>query len=178
MEAVDEEQLEHDVDDVRGDDDLERPAQVRDAAQVALARERDERRRQPERRDPEVDERVLARPPVPAEPVQQRAASASHTTRSTTPIPSETHSACAASRAARSCWPAPEAARHDRRRPVGEEVEDRERAREHRPGEPERRDLRPPQMADDRRVHQHVERLRRERAERRQGQPQDPAIVW
>jgi len=43
VEAVDEEQLEDEVRDVRDDDDLERPAEVRDAAQVALAGQRDER---------------------------------------------------------------------------------------------------------------------------------------
>ena len=45
VEAVDEEQLEHDVDDVGRDDDDERRAQVADAAQPALAGERDERHR-------------------------------------------------------------------------------------------------------------------------------------
>ena len=72
VEAVDEEQLEHDVHDVRDDDDLERPAQVGDAAEVALAGERDERRWQSERGDPEVRERVPAGLAVAAEPVQER----------------------------------------------------------------------------------------------------------
>ena len=45
VEDVDEEDLEHEVRDVRDDDDLERPAEVRDAAQVALPRERDKRGR-------------------------------------------------------------------------------------------------------------------------------------
>ena len=67
--------------------------------------------------------------------------------------------------------------RDDRRRPVGEEVEDRERPGEHRAREPERRDLRPAQMADDRRVHEHVERLRRERPEGGESQAEDLAVV-
>ena len=53
-EAVDEQQLEHDVDDVGDDDDAQRRAQVADAAQVALAGERDQRARQAERADAQV----------------------------------------------------------------------------------------------------------------------------
>ncbi len=60
VEDVDEEDLEDEVRDVRDDDDLERPAQVRDAAEVALSCERDERRGQADRGDPEVRERVVA----------------------------------------------------------------------------------------------------------------------
>jgi len=69
-------------------------------------------------------------------------------------------------------------ARHDRRRPVREEVEDRERAREHCPGEPERGDLRTAEMADNRGVREHVEGLRGERSERGQREPEDLAVVW
>jgi hypothetical protein len=46
VEAVDEQQLEYDVDGIRSHDDHERAAQVGDAAQVSLPGERDERRRQ------------------------------------------------------------------------------------------------------------------------------------
>lgn len=49
--------------------------------------------------------------------------------------------------------------------------------RENRAGEPERRDLRPAEMTDDCRVRQHVQGLRRERAERRQREPEDLAVV-
>ncbi len=59
VEAVDEQQLEDEVDDVRHDDDLERAPQVRDAAQIALAGEGDERRREPDGPDPEVRQRVV-----------------------------------------------------------------------------------------------------------------------
>src|SRR5207244_13132705 len=72
MEAVDEEHLEHEVEDVRRDDDLERSAEVRDTAQVALARERNERSRQSGRGDPEVDEREMTRLAVAAQPFEQR----------------------------------------------------------------------------------------------------------
>ena len=72
VEAVDEQHLEHQVDHVRRDDDLERAPQVRDAAQVALAGERDQRGGQAERRDPQVEEREIARPSVPAERAQER----------------------------------------------------------------------------------------------------------
>ena len=73
VEAVDEQQLEHDVREVRDDDDLERAPQVRDAAEVALARDGDHRRQQAHGRDPEVGEREVARPAVPTEAAQQRA---------------------------------------------------------------------------------------------------------
>ena len=68
-------------------------------------------------------------------------------------------------------------ARHDRRRPVREEVEDRERAGEDGAGEAERRDLRPAEVTDDRRVGEDVQRLGRQRAERRQRETDDLAIV-
>jgi hypothetical protein len=66
VEAVDEEQLERDIRRVRGNDDLERPPQARDASQIPLPGERDECRRKSDRRDPEVGQRVCARPPVTA----------------------------------------------------------------------------------------------------------------
>src|SRR6185437_11702116 len=71
----------------------------------------------------------------------------------------------------------PRSAGDDRRCPVGQEVEDRECPGKHGPGQPERCDLRSPEMADDRCIDQHVDRLGRKRAERWQGEPQDLAIV-
>src|SRR5437660_10575496 len=67
--------------------------------------------------------------------------------------------------------------RDDRSRPVGEEVEDREGACEHRPGKPERSNLRPPQMADDGRIDQDVDGLRGQRPERGEGETEDLAVV-
>ena len=61
--------------------------------------------------------------------------------------------------------------RDDGGRPVREEVEGRERAGEHDAGQAERGDLGPAEVADDRGVDEHVQRLRRERAERRQREP-------
>ncbi len=72
VEDVDEDDLEDEIQQVREDDDLERPAEVRDAAEVALARESDERGGQSDRRDPEVRERVVARLAVAAEAREQR----------------------------------------------------------------------------------------------------------
>ena len=60
-----------------------------------------------------------------------------------------------------------------RGRAVGEEVEDRERRREHRRGDRERRELRRPEVPDDRRVDEHVQRLGGQRAERGDGERED-----
>ena len=176
-EAVDEQHLQDQVDDVRHDDDLERTAQVRDAAQVTLAGERDQRGRQPQRCDPEVEEREIARPSVrrrarAGAALRRLADDQQHGAdrdRDPQRLRRQARGTLGLARAART--------RDDGRRAVREEVEDRERAGEDRAGEPERGDLRPAQVADDRRVRQHVERLGSQRAERRQRQPQDLAVV-
>jgi len=59
VEPVDEQDLQDGVRDVRDDDDLERPAHVGDTAQVTLSRQCYERRRQADRRDPEVGRRIV-----------------------------------------------------------------------------------------------------------------------
>jgi len=64
-----------------------------------------------------------------------------------------------------------------RGRAVGQEVEDREGGGEDRRGDRQRRELRRAEVPDDRRVDEQVQRLGRERAERRQGEPQDLAVV-
>jgi hypothetical protein len=66
----------------------------------------------------------------------------------------------------------------DGSRPVREEVEDRERTGQHRSRETEPRELRPAKVPDDRRIDEDVERLGRKRAERRQSEPDDFAVVW
>ena len=71
-EPVHEQQLEHDVPDVRRDHYLERTAKVRDSPEVALSCESDKRGRQAERRDAEVRRRVVAGLPVRAESTQER----------------------------------------------------------------------------------------------------------
>ena len=67
VEAVDEHDLEHEVDDVPGDHDQKRRPQVGDAAEKALAADREERRRDPERRDPQVRDGVRRGLPLDAE---------------------------------------------------------------------------------------------------------------
>ena len=64
-----------------------------------------------------------------------------------------------------------------RSRPVLEEVEDAEEAGQHRGSDPERRQLLPAEMTDDRRVDEEVQRLGRQRAERRHRELQDLAVV-
>ncbi len=68
--------------------------------------------------------------------------------------------------------------RHNRRRPVGQEVEDRERAREDDPGEAEGCDLRAAEVAHDRGVYEDIERLCGQRAQRRQREVEDLPVVW
>jgi hypothetical protein len=68
-------------------------------------------------------------------------------------------------------------ARHVRGRRVGEEVAQRHDRREHDRCERERRELRRAEVADDCGVGEQVQRLGRERAERRQGEQQDLAVV-
>ena len=67
--------------------------------------------------------------------------------------------------------------RDDRGRPVGEEVEDREGPGENDAGEAERGDLRAAEVAHDRRVRKHVERLGGKRSEGRDGQAEDLPVV-
>ena len=67
--------------------------------------------------------------------------------------------------------------RHLRRRPVGEEVEDREAADQDRAGQGQRRELDRAEMTDDRGVDEHLERLGRERAERGHREVEDLAVV-
>jgi hypothetical protein len=64
-----------------------------------------------------------------------------------------------------------------RGRRVGEEVAQRDDGRQQRRGERERGELRRAEMADDRRVGEQVQRLGGERAERRQREAQDLAVV-
>jgi len=143
VEDVDEDDFQHEIEHVRGDHDLQWAAQVRDAAQVALAGESDECRRQSEGRDPEVGEREVAGPAVPAEAVEQRDGD---------DLTGDEHEEADPERRPERLRRDPgglvvparsRSSRHDRRRPVGEEVEDREGAREHGAGEAERGDLRP-----------------------------------
>jgi hypothetical protein len=166
-EAVHEQKLENEVGEVRHDDDLERAAEVRDAAQVPLAGERDERGGQPDRPDSKIGERVLAGLTVASKRLEQRRSD---------DLADDEHAGADRERSPEGLSGEPRGLlllagarrpRHDRRRAVREEVEDRERAREDGAGEAERSDLRPAEVADDRGVCEYVQRLRCERAERR-----------
>src|SRR4051794_21087763 len=64
-----------------------------------------------------------------------------------------------------------------RRRPVGQEVAQRDERRKDRRSQRQRGQLDRPQVPDDRRVDQQVERLCGQRSERREGQPEDLAVV-
>ena len=84
------------------------------------------------------------------------------------PNASESQTACAPSLPRGLLLPRTAGTRDLRGRPVLEEVEDRERPAEDREGDAERRELRAPEVTDDRGVDEEVERLRRERAQRRE----------
>jgi hypothetical protein len=177
VEAVDEEQVQEHVRRVRDDHDHERRAQVGHAAQVALPGERDEREDQADRPDPQVRHRKLPGTAVPAHELDERHGEAGHQ-----------HSEADADRARQPQGLGGDApgrlllaravqARHLSGRPVGQEVEERERPGEQRRGDGERRELLRPEVPDHRRVGEQVERLGRERAERRQREPEDLAVV-
>jgi hypothetical protein len=104
-------------------------------------------------------------------------ASATISASSATPTNRPSHSACEPTRAAASSWPGAVQARHARRGAVGEEVEDRERRAHHGGGDGQRGELRRAEVADDRGVDEHVERLGGQRPERGHGQAQDLAVV-
>ena len=72
VEAVDEQQLEHDVDRVRGDEDQQRRAQVRHPAQVALAGRGEHEERRAERRDPQVQHGAVEDLPLGAHQLRDR----------------------------------------------------------------------------------------------------------
>ena len=176
-EAVDEDDLEDHVGEVGRHHDPQRRAQVRRAAQVALAGERDQREREAQRADPQERGRVRADLAAAAEqrdrrrrqPDRQRdddrADRQGHPQRLGGHRPG-------ALRLTRPVQP-----RHLRRHPVGQEVAQRRQRAEQRTGQRERRELRRAEVPDDRRVDQDVERLRGERAERGDGQPEDLAVV-
>jgi hypothetical protein len=64
-----------------------------------------------------------------------------------------------------------------RGRRVGQEVAQRDDGRQQRRGQRERRQLLGPEVPDDGGVDEQVQRLGRQRAQRREGEPQDLAVV-
>ena len=176
-EAVDEQHLEHDVDGVRGDHDHERRLQVGDPAQVPLPAEREERERKPERRDPHVRDGVVGRVAVAAHQLDDLRRERDHTggdrEAEAERQPERLRTEAVRDRRLPRSRGAPDL----RRRPVLEEVEDAEETAEDDGRDPERRQLGPAEVADDRRVDEEIERLGGQRAERRHREPQDLAVV-
>ena len=175
-EAVDEQHLEHHVDRVRGDEDDQRRAQVADAAQEALAGGGDHEERRADRGDPQVQhgavgDLVLAAHQPHGAGRQHEGGDEQHEAeeeRQPERLRAEEGGLAVAAGAVQ--------AGDLRGGAVGEEVEDREAGREHRRRDRQRGELRRAQVADDRRVDQHVERLGRERAQRRDGEGEDFAV--
>ena len=175
MEAVDEEQLEDDVRRVAGEQDEERRAQVRDAAQEALARDRDDRERQADGRDAEVG--GGARCGVPSAPIAATSGVAAAAANSGEPRPDQRGEPdpldaddVRQRRVSRAVG-----ARDLRRRPVLEERDERRTSRSGSRSRGRARRAARAEVADDRGVDEDVERLRGERSERGQREPRGSA---
>ena len=177
VEPVDEEHLEYDVHRVRNDDDDERRAQVRDPAQVALPAEREEGRRQPDRGDAEICDRVGRGIALSAHERDERLREHRDEPGDDDAEPEREPDGLGAQPPGRLGLACPACAGDLGGRAVLEEVEDREDAAEDRRGDSERRELRAAEMPDDGRVHEQVERLSGERAQRRNREPEDLAVV-
>ena len=95
-------------------------------------------------------------------------ATISSTTRQSVPSANASQVACTPTSSASSRWPGAVEARRLGRRAVLEERAQADDLGEQRAGDREARQRRAPEVPDDRRVAEHVERLGRERAERRQ----------
>jgi hypothetical protein len=177
VEAVDEEHLEDRVDGVRDDEDDERRAQIRHAAQVALPGRGEHERGCAERGDPQVEDGAVADLAVPAHDRHRRSRQRDEQHEQHEPDEEAEPERLRADASRVVLEPGPVQSRHARRGSVGEEVEDRERRAHDRGGDRERGELRRAQMADDRGVDQHVEGLGCQRAERRQREHEDLAVV-
>ena len=177
VEAVDEEHLEDDVRDVSRDDDDERRPEIRDPAQVPLAAQRDERSGKADRRDAEVGHGLLRRLALAADERDELGCERGDERGHGHPEGEREPDRLRAEASRRLGLPRTTGTRHLRRRPVLEEVEDHERAAEDHGGDPERSQLHPPEMPDDRGVDEQVERLRSERAERGNREPKDLPVV-
>ena len=141
-EAVDEQHLEDEVDGVRDDHDHERRLQVGDAPQVALAAEREEREREPERRDPHVGDGVVGRVAVDSHQLDDLRCERDHAGGDRETEAERQPERLRAEPVRDLRLPRSRRAPDLRRRPVLEEVEDAEEAAEHRGRNPERRQLR------------------------------------
>ena len=175
VEPVDQERRRDRAGGVGAEQVRERPAHLLHAAHPALAGERDEDERRPERGDAQpVDGGVLRRPSSsPAMRPQAGSASTWKATASTTPSSTASHVACTPTPTASSRRPAPNSRDGTRRRPVGQEVAEPGDVRQQRPADRDAGELLRAEVADDRGVDEHVQRLRGQRAERRHGEAED-----
>ena len=176
IEAVDEHHLENQVDDVAGDHDHERRAEIGDATEEALAADREECRGDAERRDLQVGDRVVRRRSLGSEEVDDRLCEQRDR---------EREAASEGEREPEALRPEPRRGqvlscsgrpRDLRRRPVLEEVEHPEHG-EHGRGEAECGELRAAEVTDDGGVDEDVERLGCERPEGRDRKAEDLAVV-
>ena len=154
----------------------ERRAEVGDATEEALAADREEGGRDPERRDPQVGDRVGRRRALGAEEIDDRAREQRDREREGAAEGEREPEALRAEPRRRQVLPCSGRPRDLRRRPVLEEVEHPEH-REHGRGEAERGELRAAEVADDGGVDEDVERLGRERPEGRDRKAEDLAVV-
>jgi hypothetical protein len=150
---------------------------VGDAAQEALAGQRDQRERQPQRADAQVVDRQLAHPAVAAHEVNERHGERGQQRRERDPDSGGQPQRLRRQPPGGELVARAVVARHLRRRAVGEEVEEREGAGEERGGDRQRGQLLGAEMADHRGVRQEVQRLGGERAECGQGEAEDLPVV-
>ena len=143
----------------------------------ALAPEREKREREPERGDPHVRDRVAGRVAVTAHQLDDLRCKRDDDGRDRDPEAEREPERLRAEPIRDPPLARPGGAPHLRRRPVLEEVEEAEEPREDRCRDRERRQLRPAEMTDDRRVDEDVERLRGERTEGGEGETEDLAVV-
>ena len=167
VEAVDEEELEHEVHGVAGNHDHEREAQVRDPAQVALPGEGDEHERQPDRRDAQVGDGEVAGLAAAAHRRGDRRGGRGGDDQQGEPDPEREPESLAGYLVGITAPACAVEAGDLGGGGVAQEIEDAEERRQHGTGQAERGELVDAQVPDDRRVGQDVERLGGERAERR-----------
>ncbi len=177
MHAVDEDELEDEIRGVCTQRDGERRAGVLQASEITRSRERDHHERRAEQRDAQIRARVRRHP-------SRRTHRRDDRPTERQPHGREDHSeaerepyAGHAVLGGRLRISRADAARDGCRRAVRQEIEDPEGDTQDGSGDAETGQRQGPEMPDDRRVGQHVQRLGRERAERRNCEAQDLTVV-
>ena len=176
VEAEHEEDLEHEVDPVGGEQDHQRCAVVGGAALDALGAERQQHERQAEGGDPQVRDGEVEHVAVAAEPAADRRGGDDDDGRQHDADDRRQPHRLHADVGGVVGSTGTEAPRHPLGRAVGEEVAAGDDEAEHGGGEGQPAELGRPQAPDDRRVDEHVQRLGRQAPQRRQRQPDDPPI--